>query len=697
MTAIGTQILLLREFLSVFQGNELVLGVVLAIWMILTGLGSFLGKFTPRVAARRDFFPAALLVLGLLPSLAVFLLRSLRNVLFLPGSMLGLTEVLWSGALLLFPFCLLSGFLFVTAVSLAAGRAGRPVIGLLYSWESLGSAAGGILFGVLFAGVLETFQALYLLLLGSAIASAAVARREGVRVPAAALAAAAGGAAVLFFAHPDLATRRYLFPGQEIIDFGDTPYGNLTVTRQGEQLNFFQNASLLFSTGDVVANEETVHFALAQRAASTRVLLLTGGISGTTQEILKYGVERIDYVEVDPRLISTGKKYTQSLEDARVRVITGDPRMYVRSTPEIYDAALVALPDPATAQVNRCYTEEFFRDLARVVPDSGVISISLLPAADYLGGEARSVSSALYATLRRVFPHVTVVPGDRNYFLASGAPLDVHIASLIRQRGIRTAYVNGDYLDDAQLAERSAAFLAGLDPASEVNSDFRPVCYYRQVGYWLSHFGAGPALWIGLVFLVPALMLRRLSVVGVGIFAGGAVASGLEIVLLLAYQVMYGSLYQMTGMVIASFMAGLAAGSFAVRRRRGTLGGFAIIQIALAAVCVLLPAGFRVLQGSGLPGAAVHAVFMAAAFLIAVLIGMEFAAASALGSGSARDTASALYGLDLAGSAAGALAASMGAIPMLGILNTSYAAGAVSAAGGLMCLAAGRMRGLSGR
>ena len=38
-SAIVTQTILVREFLSVFSGNELVIGVVLANWMILTGFG----------------------------------------------------------------------------------------------------------------------------------------------------------------------------------------------------------------------------------------------------------------------------------------------------------------------------------------------------------------------------------------------------------------------------------------------------------------------------------------------------------------------------------------------------------------------------------------------------------------------------------------------------------------------------------
>ena len=44
-TLIGAQIILLREFLMIFNGNELVIGLLMAIWLITTGLGSWTGRF----------------------------------------------------------------------------------------------------------------------------------------------------------------------------------------------------------------------------------------------------------------------------------------------------------------------------------------------------------------------------------------------------------------------------------------------------------------------------------------------------------------------------------------------------------------------------------------------------------------------------------------------------------------------------
>ena len=42
-----TQLTLMRELLAAFSGNELVFGVVLGNWMLLTGIGAALGRTAP--------------------------------------------------------------------------------------------------------------------------------------------------------------------------------------------------------------------------------------------------------------------------------------------------------------------------------------------------------------------------------------------------------------------------------------------------------------------------------------------------------------------------------------------------------------------------------------------------------------------------------------------------------------------------
>ena len=54
-----TQLTLMRELLSAFCGNELVVGIVLGAWMLLTGVGATLGRTASRLRSPIVAFVAA--------------------------------------------------------------------------------------------------------------------------------------------------------------------------------------------------------------------------------------------------------------------------------------------------------------------------------------------------------------------------------------------------------------------------------------------------------------------------------------------------------------------------------------------------------------------------------------------------------------------------------------------------------------
>jgi spermidine synthase len=201
----------------------------------------------------------------------------------------------------------------------------------------------------------------------------------------------------------------------------------------------------------------------------------------------------------------------------------------------------------------------------------------------------------------------------------------------------------------------------------------------------------------GAALAAVVFVLWRFNAIDVGIFTAGFTASSIEIVLLIVFQILYGSVYGMTAIVITVFMGGLAAGAFVAVRRFPLAGidAFIRIQIAVAIFCVFLPALFGLLQDmSGMPSV-VHAGFVLLVFVLAFCVGSEFSFASAARSGSVESVASGLYGTDLLGSALGALLASTYMIPLLGVMTSSAVAAIVSAAGALVCLGAKKRRGLA--
>jgi spermidine synthase len=507
---------------------------------------------------------------------------------------------------------------------------------------------------------------------------------------------ALGAILMLFIARVDLDSmaKKHLYPGQELLLYRDTPYGNLVITKAGNQKNFYENGSLLFVTGDPVSNEDATHYTMIQHPHPRNVLLIGGGISGTTEEILKYGVEKVDYVELNPAIIDIGRNYTSALNDPRIHTIDEDGRRFVRKTKVRYDVVLINVPDPATAQINRYYTVEFLRQLKEKMTPNAVVGLSLLESVDYLNSEARQVSSVVYNTLMSQFKHVLIIPGLRNHYLASDGELTTDVAQSIANRNISTISVNKYYVDDQLLRQRSDGILRSIDRNTILNSDFTPVAYFRQLQYWLSYFGLEPWIPAALVGILFLMIVGRLNVVSLGMFTGGFAASSIEVILLISFQIIYGYVYQATGLIITVFMAGLAAGSYVGHKKIKSVNyaRFAGIQIALVLYSLFLPFILYLLKESADSDAVVYGIYFLLTALVAALIGIEFSFAARLLKARISAAASTLYSVDLIGSAIGALVISIYILPLLGIALSSIIVALLCLASAITSFVAGKRK-----
>jgi len=475
-----------------------------------------------------------------------------------------------------------------------------------------------------------------------------------------------------FFADLDTYTGKLNYPGQHLIFHKNTSYGKLDVTMSIGQLNYFENGLLLFSSNNEIVNEESVHFAMIQHPGPKKILLVSGGISGTVTEILKYHPIRIDYVELDPGLIMLGRRYSKILEDKRIHIIHGDARRFIRQTNEKYDVVLVNLPEPSTLLINRFYSREFLMELKQVLTPGAIVCESLPTTSDYVSKSAARTNSTLVQTMKTRFQNVLILPGQKNYFLASDSSLSPEIATMITGRGISNLYVNSWYLDENSLKERSEYLHSHLDKNARVNSDFRPVAFFQQLRYWTSMFewnmlAAGIVILVLLFFVF--ISLNRISL---GLFTGGFTASSLELLILVSFQVIYGYVFLATGIILALFMAGLALGAFSFHRfiPVPTQKKYISVQVSLALFSFGFPLVVLALNMTGMPIIIVQIVFVLLTLILSFITGLEFSLASAFGSRDITLKMSSNYSADLFGSAIGAIVTTLFLLPFLGIVSS---------------------------
>ncbi|SPF47212.1 membrane hypothetical protein [Candidatus Sulfotelmatobacter kueseliae] len=162
-SAVVGQIVLLRELIVVFNGNEISLGIMLATWLFWTATGSFLGS---RFGLGRNHargvvaFLECLLALSLPPT--IWILRSSKTLFqAVPGELVGPVPMLLTSLVCLSMFCAVSGGLFVVASRMyqqECGVSARMATSSAYLLEAVGSALGGIAASLVFVRFLESSQ-----------------------------------------------------------------------------------------------------------------------------------------------------------------------------------------------------------------------------------------------------------------------------------------------------------------------------------------------------------------------------------------------------------------------------------------------------------------------------------------------------------------------------------------------------------
>ena len=411
---------------------------------------------------------------------------------------------------------------------------------------------------------------------------------------------------------------------------------------------------------------------------------------------------------MDPLVLQIGREFLPGeFADPRLRLLATDARQFVRRTAARYDVVLVALPDPTTAQLNRFFTREFFAEVRRILAPDGVLSLAVGRYENYAGPELVRLLSCARRTAVACFPNVLVVPGSRTWFLASAGPLTADIAPALEAARLQPRWVTRSWLAAMLTPDRLADVQRAAGEPAPVNRDFAPVLYYLGLRHWASQFDGGWGWLAVLLCAVAGVFVLRLRGAACVIFASGFAGSAIEVVLLLAMQILVGSLYQQVALVVTVFMAGLAVGALAttcwlernlaVRPDAerpapnqpgpgapiGARSGLSWLAFAIAGVSVALPAVLPALDRFG--AATIQGSFAGLTFGLAIMVGAQFPLANRLESAT-RHAAARLYTADFLGACGGAFLTSALLVPLVGIAGVCGIAGGLNLLAGLLLL-----------
>jgi len=734
LSGIIAQILILRELMITFYGNELSIGIILANWLILEAIGAFLlGKKAERVRKKFEIFIILNLIFLISFPIMIYLARIVKDIMGLtPGEGVGLVPMLCSSFLILLPVSISHGALFTFGCkiySLYSDAKDAVNIGRVYIYETLGTMAGGIGFTYLLipyfhsitialsVSLLNVILCLWLLFPFRRY------KRDTAKRNLSFLSLGCsfligfflfgGGADVI---HIDSINNQW--KGQHLVHYQNSIYGNVAVIEREGQYTFFSDGVPIITTPfpDISFVEWFIHMPMLLHSNPENILVLSGGAGGVIHEILKHpSVKKIDYTELDPLILATIAKFNsplteKELGDEKVQVINMDGRVFVKTSPSLYDVIFVGLGEPSDLQTNRFFTTEFFSLAKKRLSEDGLLIISLPGSLSYLGRELESLNACIVHTLNGVFPYVNVVPGDFNLFIASSSEdiLQFNVQELnvrLAERGLDTGLITPAYIDYMLSSRHSEWFFDRVNSGTKrLNSDFSPIGFFYSLSYrnaMFSPYMRKPFLlfegfniahfcMLCLIIILTVILIGRrtgqLSRISVPICVAMTGFSGMifSLVLIFAFQALYGYVFHWIGLLVSTLMVGTALGGFMMThflgKKMNELTLFMKLEICLILFSVILPLVFTILHPYiDRPSAfLLKSVFLGLSFVSGFLIGLQFPLANKMyltfGMGKQKhrfgDTVGLLYGSDLLGGWMGGILGGVILLPVLGLLGT---------------------------
>jgi len=656
----SVQFLLLREMMNITGGYELISGAFLCSWLIGSAAGSGLAPKSQLTDIRRInlLFSAG-------PFASVSILLLLSRLFLEPGETPSFLAGMVLTFLVLLPFCLISGFTFIKLV--AAGQERNIIPGKSFSIETAGGIAAGIIVSILSAGILDTYQTMLLIVTLGITWTLLTFFIDNKSKKLALKSVVLFFSVILILGSPDRILRQVLLRGITVTETFDTPYGNVTKGEYRNEPSIYYNQRLMVYNNDATDSEEDIHYGMLQTEKPGNVLLISGPVDSRMKELSKYKPAKVIFAERDPAL-SVMETPVKPGFSTVLEIVNDDALSFVRKTKEKFDAVIMLLPPPSSLLLNRYYTFEFFTDVRNSLNPGGVFSCSPGINPNYFNRESIRLYSSVFNSLKAVFENVVPVSGNKLYFIASNKELSTAFSELAVRKNINNLYVGPDYLSDDLTALKSNEITSLMDSSTRVNRSAFPVaCFYYQ-SFSLSKNLNAKIPGIVLMALLFALSLKSLKPDNSIMFFSGLTLAGYEIILLLLLQVSIGNMYQLTGLIIAGLMAGLAAGS-GLRipyLERLTVASKAWLLIMVYAVLGLVAGNIIAMEKRY----AVTIILILSGFLPAVVTGNIFRDLTSGRTGNSHTAG--IYSADLSGSAIGFIAFPGLAVPLLGISRSLF-------------------------
>ncbi len=221
----------------------------------------------------------------------------------------------------------------------------------------------------------------------------------------------------------------------KIVYTEQTPYQNLVLTKNKEDLRLYINRIIQFSSMDEYRYHEALALVPMQAAPyHENVLILGGGEGLLAREVLKHSkVKSITIVDLDAAVFDIGKNNVWlkklnegALTNPKVKLVSEDAFTFIKNTNQKFDIILSDLPDPSNESLARLYSDAFFKLAQSKLTGHGVFATQASSPFHTKKAYWCAFETLKSSGFEHVYPYHCYVPsfGEWGFHIASQWPLE---------------------------------------------------------------------------------------------------------------------------------------------------------------------------------------------------------------------------------------------------------------------------------
>ncbi len=183
----------------------------------------------------------------------------------------------------------------------------------------------------------------------------------------------------LWYSEKNTETCKFSIKVKEQIYSEQTPFQKIAFFESYDFGRFFTLDGLMMvnEKDEFIYHDMITHIPMAVNPNIKKVMVIGGGDGGTIRELTRYpGIESIDFVEIDERVVQLCKEYLPltscRLDDERVNSHFVDGIKFVKEKKSYYDLILVDSTDPI-GPGEGLFTTEFYTDCYNALNENGIL------------------------------------------------------------------------------------------------------------------------------------------------------------------------------------------------------------------------------------------------------------------------------------------------------------------------------------